>query len=336
MGLSGANEERTVSYHPSARDRLIRTYLVIFLRSCFAASACAASKIERVMGSWWSMTKALFQKLSKDRVSVLAAAVAFYAFVSVFPALSALVSLYGLIADPEAVRTQLDDLRGVMPAGAFSLLSGWLDSLLKSQRSGFGLGLFVSLAISLWIARNATGTMMVALNIAIEEAEGRGLIRYNFAAFLLTAVLILLGVIGVVLVAVLPALIGFLPLSPTIESAISLLRWPILVVLVVGAISLIYHFGPSRSDPRWGWSSAGAIFATVLWIAGSVLFSVYVGQFGSYDKTYGSIGAVVVLLFWFWLGAYAVLAGAELNAVIRQELRQEGQPASDRTNGIDD
>lgn len=289
------------------------------------------------MRSWWPTASAFFEKLSKDRVSVLAAAVAFYALVSVFPALSALVSLYGLIADPNVVRTQLSNLQGVMPDEALSLLSSWLDSLLKGPRSSFGLGLLVSLAISLWIARNATGTMMVALNVAFDEAEERGIVRYNIAAFLLTAFLILLGLIGVVLVAVLPALIEILPLSPTIESAISLVRWPILALLIVTAIAVIYHFGPARSDPRWGWSSAGAIFATLLWIAGSVAFSKYVGQFASYDKTYGSIGAVVVLLLWFWLGAYAVLAGAELNAVIRHELKEGGQPGSDlKEKGIDD
>jgi membrane protein len=288
------------------------------------------AKGECFMGPWWSIAKAFFQKLSEDKVSVLAAAVAFYAIVSVFPALSALVSLYGLVADPNVVRTQLDALQGVMPAEALSLLSGWLDSLLESRRSSFGLGLLVSLAISLWIARNATGTMMVALNVTFDEAEERGIVRYNITALLLTALLILLGVIGVVLVAVLPALTGLLPLPPTIESAISLVRWPILAALIVIAITVIYHFGPTRSDPRWGWSSAGAMFATLLWIAGSVLFSIYVGRFASYDKTYGSIGAVVVLMLWFWLGAYAVLAGSELNAVIRRELKAAGPPAPGR------
>jgi membrane protein len=281
------------------------------------------------MGLWWQTAKTFFKKLGKDRVSILAAAVAFYALLSIFPALSALVSLYGLIADPDAVRMQLETLQGLMPAEALSLLSGWLDSLLTSPRSSFGLGLLVSLAISLWIARNATGTMIVALNVAFAAAEERGIVRYNVVALLLTALLILLGVIGVVLVAVLPALIDLLPLTATIKSSISLVRWPILAVLIVIAIATIYHFGPARSDRRWGWSSAGAIFATLLWIAGSVAFSKYVGQFASYDKTYGSIGAVVVLLLWFWLGAYSVIAGAELNAAIRDERKEEAQPDSD-------
>jgi membrane protein len=282
------------------------------------------------MGSWWQTAKTFFEKLAKDRASILAAAVAFYTLLSIFPALSALVSVYGLIADPDAVRTQLANLQGVMPAEALSLLSGWLDSLLKSPRSSFGLGLLISLAFSLWIARNATGTMMVALNVAFGAVEERGIVRYNIVALLVTALLILLGVIGIVLVAVLPALIDLLPLSSPVKGAISLVRWPILAGLIVIAIAVIYHFGPTRSDPRWGWSSAGAIFATLLWIAGSVAFSKYVGQFASYDKTYGSIGAVVILMLWFWVGAYAVIAGAELNAVIRDELKQPEQPDSKR------
>jgi membrane protein len=279
---------------------------------------------------WWrSVAKAFVEKVIEDNISVLAAAVAFYALVSAFPALSALVSIYGLVADPSAVRMQLADLEGVIPAEAVSLLSRWLDTLLQAPRSSFGVGLPISLAISLWIARNATGTMMTALNIAFEEAEQRGIVRYNVVAIALTTILILLGLVGIVLVAVLPALVGLLPLPAALESTISLVRWPILAVTMVSGITLIYHFGPNRRHARWRWASAGAVFATTVWILGSIGFSMYVGQFANYDKTYGSIGAVVVLLLWFWLGAYAVLAGAELNAVIRQKLKEAGPPTAD-------
>lgn len=275
----------------------------------------------RIVRYWWSIGSDLLNRVTADKISILSAAVAFYALVAAFPALSALVSIYGLVADPAGVRTQLAGLEGVIPSEAVTLLSGWLDTLLKAPRSSFGFGLLVSIAVSLWIARNATGTMMIALNIAFGESEARGIVGYNAVAILLTTILILLGVIGVFLVAVLPTLTGFLPLPAALKSAISLLRWPILALMMVLTIALLYRFGPNRKNARWEWASTGAVFATIVWILGSVGFSIYVSRFASYDNTYGSIGAVVVLLLWLWLGAFAVLAGAELNTTIRNKMQ---------------
>lgn len=272
----------------------------------------------------WQAIKAFIARLGEDKISILAASVAFYTLLSVFPALSVLVSVYGLIADPADVRTQLDNLEFILPASAIALLSTWLDTLLARPRSSFGLGLLISVALSLWAARNAIGTMMTALNAAYRVADARGIIRYNVAALGLTALLILFGAIAVMLVAIVPVTLNLLPFPSNVESALSLVRWPILAALVVLAIAVTYRFGPNRSERRWEWTSAGALFATTLWIAGSVGFSIYVGQFASYDKTYGSLGAVVVLMLWFWLSAYAVLAGAVLNSV-REQRRQTGK-----------
>lgn len=275
----------------------------------------------RIVRYWWSVALDLLDRLKADKISILAAAVAFYALVAAFPALSALVSIYGLVADPASVRTQLAGLEGLVPSEAVTLLSGWLDTLLKAPRSSFGFGLLVSVAVSLWIARNATGTMMVALSIAFGESDARGIVAYNAVAILLTAILILLGVAGVFMVAVLPTLTELLPMSAVLKSTISLLRWPILALMMVFTIALLYRFGPNREIARWEWASAGAVFATVVWILGSIGFSIYVSRFAGFDTTYGSIGAVVVLLLWLWLGAFAVLAGAELNTAIRCKMQ---------------
>ena len=167
---------------------------------------------------WLAAIKMFMGKLSKDKVSVLSAAVAFYALVSIFPALSALVSVYGLFADPSVVRTQLNSLQGVVPGEALSLLSRWLDTLLRQSRSSFGVGLLVSVAASVFLARSATGTMMAALNIAFEIEDDRGLIHYNIVAFMITAFLVLLGIVGIVLIAVLPVIVGYLPLPSILAS----------------------------------------------------------------------------------------------------------------------
>lgn len=272
--------------------------------------------------SGWQLLKTFVVRLGEDKISVLAASVAFYTLLSVFPALSALVSLYGLVSDPADVRAQLEELRFFLPANAIELLSAWLDTLLARPRSSFGIGLLISLALSLWAARNAIGTMITALNVAYRVADARGIVRYNLAALALTAMLILFGGIAVMLVAIIPITLNLLPLPPSAESALTLVRWPVLGGLLVLAIAITYRFGPNRSERRWEWASGGALLATILWIAGSAGFSIYVGQFASYDKTYGSLGAVVVLMLWFWLSAYAVLAGAVLNSVLEQRQRE--------------
>ena len=272
----------------------------------------------RSMRRWWSFIPSVWRQVGEDNVSILASGVAFYSMLSIFPALTALVSLYGLFADPSIVQQQLNDLRGVLPEDAVSLLSAWLQQLVDRPQSSFGVGLMVSLALSLWGARSATGTMMTALNIAYDEPESRNFLLFNVVALALTVALVLCAIASVALIAVLPAVIGLLPLPPGWQSFASIVRWPLLTVLVIIAIATLYRYAPNRAEPKWEWASAGALVATALWILASYGFSTYVSRFTSFDKTYGSLGAVVVLLMWFWLGAYAVLAGAELNAQIER------------------
>ena len=198
----------------------------------------------------------------------------------------------------------------MLPPDAVSLLSGWLQQLAQRPRSSFGTGLVLSLLLSLWTARYATGAIMTALNVAYDEPESRSLLMFNAVAFALTAVLILFGIAVVALVAVLPAVVGLLPLPAGWLSAVSLLRWPMLAALTVVALAALYRYAPNRADPSWEWASAGAIAATALWLIGSYGFSIYLSRFAGYDQTYGSVGAIVVLLIWFWLGAYAALLGA--------------------------
>lgn len=268
--------------------------------------------------AWWAILKALFKKVRRDKTSILAAGVAFFGLLAIFPALSALVSLIGFLVDPGVVREQLEDLQGAVPSEAIRLLSKWLDTLLNRSRSAFGLSLLISVMVSVWIARSATGSMIAALNVAYEEAEARSFILYNLVALSLTAMLILLGILVLLLVAALPIAIGLLQAPASIASFLSLLRWPALALLIAITIAALYRFGPNRPHSRWEWASTGAVLATLLWIMGSIGLSIYVSRFADYDQTYGSIGAVVVLLLWLWMGAYAVLAGAALNSILAQ------------------
>lgn len=261
----------------------------------------------------------LGRRLSVHNASVLAAAVAFYSFLSIFPAIAALVSLYGLVANPHELRSDLEALRAVLPADAVSPLSAWLTDLIHKPRAHFSAGLAISVAISVWSARYATATLMIALDVAFAAPERRTLLRYNAVALLLTLVLILLVGSAMILVALLPVAIGYLQIPPSWQSATLWVRWPILLAIIVIAVALIYRYAPNRADGHWEFASADTLLATSGLIIGSYGFSLYISTFPAYDKTYGSLGAVAVLLTWLWIAAYSVLAGAELNAEIAGE-----------------
>ena len=265
--------------------------------------------------------------VSRTNAMLMASGVAFYAFLAIPSAFAAIVSLYGLVFDPNDVVRQIQAMRGILPGEVIKLLGDQLQSLTSRPRSTLGIGLVLSLSIALWSARSATSSMMSALNIAYEEEEKRGIIQFQLAALGLTAGIVLFAIISLALVAILPAALGLLPFGDFGKEIASALRWPVLVVLVMIGLAALYRFAPSRQEPKWRWVTWGAAIATVLWIAGSALFSIYVGQFASYDKTYGSLGAVVVLLMWLYLTCFAVLLGAELNAEI------EHQTARDSTEG---
>jgi membrane protein len=265
---------------------------------------------------WWQPLIELWNELGANNVSIMAAGVAFYALLAIFPGLSALVSLYGLVADPKAVQNLLLSLVGVLPGEAIRLLSQQLHALIAAPPAKLGLGLIVSLALALWSAMSGTSMLMQALTVACDDKEERGLLRFYLTAAALTLALVLVGVVSLLLVAVIPAVIDQLPLPEGGRAALAYSRWPVLAAIAVTVLGAVYRYAPNRCGEHWRWISPGAVAAMVVWVAGSAGFSFYVARFGSYDKTYGALGAVVVLLLWFYLTAYIVLAGAELNTVL--------------------
>ena len=248
----------------------------------------------------------------------MAAGVAFYALLSIFPGMSALISLYGLVSDPATIEHQLSSLSGVLPEEALKLLSDQLHALVAAPPDKLGLGLLVSLLLALWSATSGTGALMQALTVAYEERDERGILSFYGLAIALTVGVGLFAVLSLFLIAVLPAIIDTLPLSELWRDRLSLIRWPLLAVLALIAFAALYRYAPSRRQPCWHFLSAGTIAAALLWLIGSAGFSFYVARFSSYDKTYGSIGAVVILLMWFYVTAFIILGGAELNSEIEK------------------
>jgi membrane protein len=293
----------------------------------------ATSPTEIPKRGWWQTLRRVWDELGADNISHIAAGVGFYALLAIFPAFAALIALYGLVADPTTVERDLQMLSMLLPAESLQLLTGALNELTTSEKKAHGIGLLVSVTVALWSARVGTGALMTSLNMAYGENEKRNFIVFNLVALGLTLALVVFGIVALATVAVVPVVIKFLPFPETWVEIISAVRWPILGLLVMVTLSVIYRFAPSREKPRWRWVSSGAILATVLWVIGSALFSLYVGRFGSYDETYGSLGAVIVLLLWFWLTAYVILIGAELNAELEHQTERDTTTGPERPMG---
>lgn len=262
----------------------------------------------------WRIIGHLFREMGRTNVSLLASAIAFYGLLATFPALVVIITSFALLADPGYVQWLMSGLHGIMPEEAWRLIAEELKSLVTAPNRQIGLGLIVSLVIALWSAHSAAASIMEALNRIYRTQEERSLLTYHGIAFAFTLGGLTFGLIALASVAVVPALLSWLPLSTEAAQLLSLIRWPILAPFVAVAFVVLYRYGPYRPHALWTQILVGAGVATLLVLLGSVLFSVYVARFGSYDKTYGSIGAVIVLLMWFYVSAYAALLGALLDA----------------------
>ncbi|MFA7094958.1 MAG: YihY/virulence factor BrkB family protein [Gammaproteobacteria bacterium] len=276
---------------------------------------------------WRDIALRAKDKVSATNLSLAAAGVAFYGLLSIFPALAAGVSIYGLVADPVSIEQQISTLSGVLPKEALGIITGQLHRIAATSSNALSVGLVISVLFALWSASSGVKALMTALNVTYDEPEKRGFLRLNATALLLTLGAIVFAVLSLGLVVALPALLGSLGLGDVARIAVSVLRWPLLAGAVMIGLAVLYRYAPSRDEPRWSWVSPGAILATVLWIIVSGLFSFYVSNFGNYNETYGSIGAVVILLMWLYLTAFIVLVSAALNA------EMEHQTEADTTEG---
>lgn len=263
---------------------------------------------------WRDVLWRVRQELRRDRIGFVAAGVAFYAFFALFPALAAVVSLYGLIWDPHQVQGQIEALRDVLPGDVHRLVATELHRITGGPPTALGGGFVVSLALTLWSASRGVSGLVTAMNIAYDEEEKRGFVKRTSLILGFTLGAILCAVIALFLVAGVPALIDGLDLGTVGAIGAQVARWIVLAVLVLAVLGVMYGILPSRGPSKWRWVTVGSLVGSLLWILASVGFSLYVSWFGSYDKTFGSLGAVAILLMWFYIGAYVVLLGAELNA----------------------
>ena len=276
---------------------------------------------------WRDVLLRVFHNISDHRIMDLAAGVTFYSLLALFPAIAALVAIYGLFADPATLSTDLDKMSGVLPGGAIEVLHDQLARLVAQRGSTLGLTFIVSLAVSLWSANAAMKSLFDTLNVVYCEREARGLVRLNAQSLAFTIGGIAFIIVALGAMVVLPAVLGFLGLSGFTELLLRLGRWPALFVVLTLALAIIYRYGPSRAQAQWSWVSWGSAFASFAWLALSIMFSWYAENFGSFNQTYGSLGAVIGFMTWIWLSAIVILIGAELDA------EMEHQTAPDTTTG---
>jgi membrane protein len=278
---------------------------------------------------WWQIIRRALKESSADHVSMLAGGVAYFAFLALFPALIAAVTIYGLVADPAQVTAQVQSLAGTLPQEAQPLIVDQLNSVAASGDGALGIGLVVSLLAALWAASSGTGNLVQAVNLAYDEDESRGFVKLRGTALLLTLGAIVFLLLTLALVAVVPPVLDALQLGVVGTILAQVVRWALLVGLVIAALAVVYRVAPDRDAPKFSWVSPGAVVATGLWILGSIGFSLYVNNFGSYNKTYGALAGVVVLLLWLYLTSYIVLLGAEINAEAERQTRRDttrGEP----------
>ena len=274
---------------------------------------------------WKEILQRTLQQLKSDNVSLIAAGAAFYVFLALAPALIAVIAVYGLVADPADVSRQLGPILSALPADAASVVRDQLTTITSGGRSGLGLSLIVGVVVALVGASKGLLALITALNIAYDEDETRGFVRLRAMALGLTVAVAVAAVAVIGGMVVVRALAR--PLGTFGETAVAVVRWPVLAGLGVVALAVLYRYAPDRKAPPWRWVTPGALVATVLWLVGSLAFSLYVATFGKYNETYGVLGGVVVLLLWLLLTAYAIVLGAELDREV--ERQSEGASGSD-------
>jgi membrane protein len=276
---------------------------------------------------WVQIVRRAWAENQADNMPIIAAGVAFFGFLSIFPALIATISIYGLVASPEQVTQQIESLSDQLPSSARDLLAAQLTSITQNSGGALTVSLIVSILAALWSAAGGTGNLITAVNIAYDEVETRSFLKRKALALALTLGAIIFVLITFALIAVVPIVLDALPLGIVGTILAQVLRWVLLLGVIAGALAVLYRVAPDRDAPKMKWVSLGSVVVTVIWAVVSLLFSLYVDNFGSYDKTYGAIAGVIVLMLWLYLTCYLVLLGAEINA------EAEHQTAADTTEG---
>ena len=287
----------------------------------------SSSPLEIPGRGWKDILWRTYEQIGEDRLLAIAAGVVFYGLLAVFPTITALVSCYGLFADPAAIGDNLQSLATLLPAGSFQIVQDQIARVLSKGNAALSTTFIFGLLLALWSANAGVKAIIDALNVVYGETEKRGFFKLTAVSLLFTigGIAALLLMVGAVVA--LPIVLNSAWIPAGAKTIVSLSRWPVMLLMLLFALGILYRFGPSRPGARWQWLGVGSVVATLLWIAGSSLLSWYLSNFADYDATYGSLGAAIGLMTWMWMSAIIILCGAELNSEI------EHQTVNDTTVG---
>jgi membrane protein len=266
----------------------------------------------------WKIVRRAIAAFSKDRIPTVAAAITFFFLLALFPALACVASIYGMFADRSTIVEELHSLNGFLPAGAVDVLQADFDRLAAMPAANLNLGFVTALALAVWSASGGVKALIEGLNVAYNVPETRGFIALTLHAIGLTLIAVVSAVVAIHSALIGPEILAHLPFDDWLTALFRIFVWPLSLVVCAVLASLIYRFGPDRAGAKWRWITWGGAVAAVVWMAGTVLFSWYVRNFGTYNAIYGNLGAIVGFLTWIWLSIVVLLLGAEINSAIER------------------
>jgi membrane protein len=285
----------------------------------------------KVRRTWTEIIRLLYEAIGQHRVVSIAAGVTFFSLLAIFPAIAALVAIYGLFADPASIQAQLSNLSSLLPGGAVEVIGDQLQRLASAGKTRLGATFAFSLAISLWSANAGMKALFDALNIVFGATDSRSFIKLNIVSLVFTVGGLVVAALAVGGIVVLPIALQYVRLGALADGIARIAPLPMLYFIVTIALAVIFRFGPDRQQAPWRWMTWGSAIAAFLWIVVSILFSWYAVNFGSYNKTYGSLGAVVGFMTWIWISCMVILAGAEIDALLEQPDRGSEKADTRRT-----
>ncbi|GAC21298.1 YihY/virulence factor BrkB family protein [Paraglaciecola arctica] len=277
------------------------------------------------LANWWQISKRVVQKVQQDNMSLIAAGVAFYFLLAIFPLLAALVSMYGLFVDHETLNQHINLLVGVIPEQSRAILEAQIKNLLSTDNRALSLGFIFSFLLTLWSGGKGSVALITACNITYQEGKNRSFFKMIVIRVLLTLATVLIMLLMLLLIVGIPLVLS--SVSEINQSLVDWITWPTLLLLFNLSLASLYKYAPHRESAKWRWVTPGAVLATLFWLVGSYFFNLYISEYASYNETYGSMGSVVILLMWFYVTAYTILLGAEINAA------SELQTLKDTTTG---
>ena len=283
---------------------------------------------------WKDILIRTYRECTDNRLLTLASSVVFYSLVALFPGLAAGVSFYALFADPGTIAKHLSVAADIVPLGAIDMVRDEISRIAAKSDGKLTLEFLLGLGIALWSANAGMKSLFDALNVIYDETEERGIIRLNVESLIFTICAIAGALVAVTAVVVFPLVLAALGLTTFDAPVIAFVRWPAMFVLMIAALAVLYRYGPSRRLAKWRWLSVGSVFASLMWLAVSSLFSWYLAHFANYDATYGALGAVVGLMMWMWLSTIVVLVGAELNAEIEHQTSRDSTVGTEKPLGL--